>query len=270
MNLYIMTDLEGVAGIINGRDYLYPDSRYHQTARRLLTDEVNAAIAGFADGGFDNILVADGHGAGAIDITHLDPRARLSRGWPAGAYPFALTRDYDAVAYVGQHAKAGTPYSHLTHTGSFIVRDQLLNDRSIGEFGEGAFCAGELDVPIIFGSGEQAFCNEVNALTPWAITCSVLEGIIPGSGDDLDYDAYARFHEGAIHLQPQRACELIRETAKQAADRFAQDRAAFRPLKLDAPYRLVRHLRPTTDAPARTDEREHPDSIIDLFRNQKG
>ena len=52
--LFIMTDLEGVAGVISGKDYLYPTGRYYETARRLLTEEVNAAIAGFAAAGFDD------------------------------------------------------------------------------------------------------------------------------------------------------------------------------------------------------------------------
>lgn len=43
-----MTDLEGVAGVINGSDWLCPTGRYYEVARRLLTQEVNAAIRAFA------------------------------------------------------------------------------------------------------------------------------------------------------------------------------------------------------------------------------
>src|SRR5687768_6227594 len=121
LNLFVMTDLEGVAGVINGRDYLGPSGRYYETARRLLTLEVNAAIEGFAVTGFEGFLVVDGHGEGAINIELLDSRARLARGIPTGSTaphgPWGLNDSFDAMAVVGQHAKAGTPLSHLTHTG---------------------------------------------------------------------------------------------------------------------------------------------------------
>lgn len=270
MKLFIMSDLEGVAGVINGKDYLTYEGRYHETARSLLTDELNAAIAGFAAGGFSEFLVADGHGAGAVNLSQLDSRARLIRGWGAAPYPFGLDASFDAMAYVGQHAKAGTPYSHLTHTGWWSIRDQLLNDRSIGEYGEGAFCAGELGVPAIFAAGEKALCDEAAALTPWVTTAAVLEGTCAGSGDDLTGEEYENFHVGAIHLHPSRACELIQRQATTAARRFAEDRASFKPLKLQPPYKLVRHRRTYRGREAHTLVYEHASSVIALFNSKKG
>jgi len=268
MKLYIMTDLEGVAGVINARDYIYQESRYYETARRLLTEEVNAAIEGFADGGFTDFFVVDGHGAGAINIDLLDPRARLSRGWGPVAYPFGMTCEFDAVAYVGQHAKAGTPFSHLTHTGSFHVLDQTLNDISIGEYGEGAFMAGELGVPVIFASGEKAFCDEAQSLTPWVQTVAVLEGVVADTGDELEAEAYERFHEAAVHLQPKRACEMIREGAARAARRFVDDRSSFKTLTIDPPYTLHRVNRPSDGKEGQHSKFEHPSSIIELFQSR--
>lgn len=270
MKLFLMTDLEGVAGVMNGTDWLYPAGRYYENARRLLTLEVNAAIESFVAGGFDDILVCDGHGAGAINLELLDPRARLIRGWPKDVYPFGLDRSFDAQAHVGQHAKAGTPFSHLTHTGWWSVRDQKINGVSVGEYGEGALCGGELGVPLIFASGEKAFCAEVAALTPWVHTVTVLEGTIGGTGDELSGEEYEHFHEGAIHLQPTRACELIRAKAKEAAEAFRTDRARFKPLKLDPPYRLERVLRPYQGKPGRTIHVEHPTSVIALLNNKHG
>ncbi len=274
MKLFLMTDLEGVAGVINGRDYLTPEGRYHETARRLLTDEVNAAIDGFASEGFTDFLVADGHGAGAIDIERLDPRARLQRGWGPRPYPFGLSAAFDAMAYVGQHAKAGTPYSHLTHTGWWSIENQTINGLSIGEYGEGALCAGELGVPVIFAAGEKALCEEAQALTPWAVTVAVLEGVCPGSGDGLTGEEYELFHVGAIHLQPQKACELIRQQSAQAGRLFTRNRprnnSQFKPLKLAPPYSLVRHRRAYRGQPAKSLTTEHASSLIDLFNERRG
>ena len=51
MNIYIMTDLEGVAGVLDYDNWCTPESRYYETAKELLTLEVNAAIEGFFEGG---------------------------------------------------------------------------------------------------------------------------------------------------------------------------------------------------------------------------
>ena len=126
MRIALMTDLEGVAGVRNFDDWCNPDSRYYETGRRFLTEEVNAAIRGFFDAGADEIVVVDGHGAGAINIELLDERAELSRGW--GVYhQFGLNDNFDALAFVGQHAKAGTVKSHLTHTGMPNTYDLQIN-----------------------------------------------------------------------------------------------------------------------------------------------
>jgi len=264
--LYIMTDLEGVAGVINGADWLYPAGRYYETAKKFLTEEVNAAIRGFLDAGFEDIVVADGHGAGAINIELLDSRARLMRGWPVDKpYPFGMDSSYDALAYVGQHAKAGTEFSHITHTGWFNCLDMSINGVSIGEYGQGALCAGELGIPVIFAAGEKAFAQEVNALTPHVITAAVKEGTIGGTGDDLTAEQYKVFHEGAIHLSPIKARGLIYRQAKTAAELFLKNPISFAPLKLSPPYTLVHKFRPYKGESAKTLTRIHETSVIDLF-----
>jgi D-amino peptidase len=270
MKLMIMTDMEGVAGVISGKDYLYPTGRYYETARRLLTEETNAAIDGFWAGGFRDILVCDGHGAGGINPDLLDERVRLQRGWGPATYPFGLDSSFDALAYVGQHAKAGTRFSHLTHTGWWSVVDQTVNGLSIGEYGEGALCAGELGVSLIFAAGEEALTREAAALTPWVVTVSVLQGVHPEAGDELSMDEYEVFHEAAIHLHPRRACQLIRQGAQQAAQRFSADRAAFPPLRcLQPPYHLHRVIRRRKDMPGKTIDVQR-DRLIDLFNNKNG
>ena len=159
MRIYIMTDLEGVSGVMNYRDWCAADGRYYEVAKELLTNEVNAAVSGFFEGGAMEIVVADGHGAGAIDIRLLDPHVELSRGWPDG-YPYGLNESYDFIAWVGQHAKSGSEYAHLPHTGGFDIADFRVNGRSLGEFGLLALCAGSLGVRSIFGSGDMAFAKE--------------------------------------------------------------------------------------------------------------
>ena len=68
----MMTDMEGVSGVRRMQDWCTPESRYYQNGCRLLTQEVNAAVDGFFSAGATYVQVADGHGAGGIDIGLLD------------------------------------------------------------------------------------------------------------------------------------------------------------------------------------------------------
>jgi D-amino peptidase len=264
MRIYVQTDLEGVAGVINVDDYLAPSGRYYDKARCLLTEEVNAAVRGLGRGGFDDIVVADGHGRGGIDIELLDSRARLMRGWPTG-WPLLLDRSYDALAFVGQHAKAGTPYAHIPHTQWWNYLDLSVNGVSVGEYGQLVLCANELDIPVIFAAGDAAFCREVKELTPWVETVAGKEGTAPGSGDELDAEAYSHSHETAIHRHPVLVRQAIEEAAFKAAQRFAGDPQTFGRLSVAPPCRLVARFRKHGDSAPHVVEREHPSSISQLL-----
>ncbi|MGH2354558.1 MAG: M55 family metallopeptidase, partial [Chloroflexota bacterium] len=62
MKIYIMTDMEGVAGVVSSVDYGAPDSRHYEVGRELTTLETNAAIEGALAAGAREFLVVDGHG----------------------------------------------------------------------------------------------------------------------------------------------------------------------------------------------------------------
>jgi len=176
MRIYLVTDLEGVCGVMNFAGWCMPESRYYEMAKQLLTAEVNAAIEGFLAGGATEVAVLDGHGYGGIRGELLHPAAELMRVWP-GQWPFLLDeRAYDGVAWVGQHAKAGTPFAHLAHTGNFDCRDDAINTTSVGEFGRIALCAGELGIRVLFASGDRAFTEEAQALAPGVETVAVKRG----------------------------------------------------------------------------------------------
>ena len=239
MKVYMMTDIEGVAGIINGADWVHPHSKYYEKGKEFLTKEVNAAIDGLFAAGATEVVVQDGHGSGAINIDLLDPRAKLQRGWDTslgGAYPFGLNESFDVQVYVGQHPKAGTPYGHLCHTGNMNVIDKSVNGLSIGEFGEGVLLASVYGVKTIFASGCLAFTKEAQSLVEGIVTVAVKEGVTPGSGDECDEQTYRNRNTGAIHLQPQKARELIREGAYNALMKYKENPESFKSVKLDPPY----------------------------------
>jgi len=265
MKIMLMTDLEGVAGVLNAVDWIHPESCYYDQAKRLLTAEVNAVIAGFTAAGADEIVVVDGHGPGAINPELLDQRALLSRGAPRPTWPFGLDKSFDAYSIVGQHAKSRTPFSHLTHTGSFACLSMAINGYEIGEYGEMTLCARELTVPTIFAAGEEAFTREAEELTPGVVTVAVKKGVIDDVFDEYDAYSYERAKASAIHLAPSRARERLREGAFKAMQKFQSEPSSFRYKDFTPPYNLVIKMRAAEGRPPRTIIKTHPTSFIDLM-----
>lgn len=253
MKVYLMTDIEGVAGVMNSTEWIYPHSPYYEKGKELLTMEVNAAIDGFFAAGADEVVVHDGHGEGAIDIILLDPRAKLQRGWrgihPRTSYPHHLDENYDVMAWVGQHPKSGTEYGHLTHTGSFQALDKILNGISAGEFATEMFCGQLYGVVPIFASGCLALTKEAQSFVPGIETVAVKEGVMNGTGDECTAEQYEKRNWGAIHLHPVKARELIRAGAEKALRRYMEDPDSFKPMKISPPYTYRVIFRPDKDHP---------------------
>ena len=257
MRIMMCTDLEGVAGVSNFRDFCSPGDIYYEQAKRLLTEEVNAAVDGFFAGGADEITVVDGHGPGAINIELLDERAEYERGNRKPYCPWGLDEGYDATATIGQHAKSGTPYSHITHTGSFACYDLTINGFSIGEYGTFVLCGMELGIPSIFASGEEAFCREAEILTPGVVTAAVKRGLLP---DDhrrgLTAKEYSMMKLSAHHMNPKAACKLIRERAEQAVRAYFENPAQFTFREFKPPYTVIREFRASPEDGLKTITRQ--------------
>lgn len=237
MKTIIMTDLEGVAGVVSFEDQTGPTGHYYEAAKKLLTAEVNAAIEGLLEEGVEEILVLDGHGAGAISFEDLHPSAKLFHGRPWAPWPRLIEafKGYDACLMVGQHAMAGVPTSNLSHTqNSRTIEYYQLNGRKIGEIGQFALFCGALGLPMIFLSGEQDACDEAQALIPGIVTAAVKQGLSRGS---------------AISLSAPVAQRLIRTGAQHA---MKQHRVApLPPLVWPGPYTLEIRYHFTSDADAR-------------------
>lgn len=264
MRIFIMTDLEGVAGVRDFQEWTGPGKLYYPLARRLLTQEINAAIRGFFAGGATSILVADGHGPSAVDIEELDPRVELQRGWGRG-WPLGLEEGgFAAIAWVGQHAKSRTPFSNMTHTQNCGYLELSVNGVAVGEFGQLAMCASQLGVRTIFGSGELAFTQEAAALVPGVETVAVKRGLKPGRGDECSKTEYAERNRAAIHQHPVKARELIAAGAERAVRRALQDRS-FGIIPLQAPFRRTLVLRQDGDLPRRYAIEEHASDIAALM-----
>lgn len=243
MRVLIITDLEGVAGVVDKDNWTQLHSKYYEKATRLLTNETNAAIQGFLDGGADEVYVNDGHGPGAIDIELLHEKAKYMR--LIQTHQLCAKIKIDAIAWVGQHAKAGSEGAHMAHSGNFTVIDYRLNDISLGEFGRSAVGAGNYGVPPIFGSGDLAFTKEALGWCPNMITVSVKECFLTGSGDDMTYEEYYKKNIAAIHLSPKESCKRIYNGALDAMLKFTAKPTDFNFIDIKPPYVQFQRIRPT-------------------------
>jgi len=238
MKYYIMTDIEGVSGVLDAPNWIYKTSKYNDKGIALMTRELNAVINGIFKADPDaDIMAVDGHGSGAIDTELLDERVTYMtmRGMKR---PFGLTPDYDAVLWVGQHARASTKFAHLAHTGSFDVITKFINDVESSEFADVAFCAREMGVPVIFGGGDEAFGKEMHELVPAAVTVAVKRGLREDDGRGCSTEAYENYNIASVHLHPNKARALLETGAYEAAKKLlTEGKEAFKMVKYPtAPY----------------------------------
>jgi D-amino peptidase len=167
--VYISVDMEGISGV-NGDDQTSAGQPEYARARKLMAEDANAAIRGAFEGGATDVLVNDSHGGQRNLLPEdLDPRARLiSHSFKRHGMMEGLDDSFDAVIFVGYHAKADAPRGLFAHTGSGVVRDLQVNGRSVGEGGMNAALAAYYGVPVVAVSGDDVAVAEVKESAPGA------------------------------------------------------------------------------------------------------
>jgi D-amino peptidase len=208
VRVHIISDIEGVAGIVKWSQAGGDQPLYHE-ARKLYTEEINAAVRGAKAAGATEIVVMDCHGAGG-DYTfnsllpaELDPDCEfvVQNEWTE--YTAFLEEGCDAALLVGMHAMAGTPDGVLSHTVSGQAWQNLrFNGTLVGETGINAALCGNWGCPVLLVTGDRAVCREGRELLGEGLTTvEVKEGL-------------GRF--SARNIPALRARELIEEGAKRA------------------------------------------------------
>ncbi len=222
MKVFISVDMEGITGVVNWED-VNRNGKDYDRFRTIMTQEANAAIEGALDAGATDIIVRDSHGSGRNILPDLlNKNSRLIRDWSGCFLSMmeGIDGTFDAVLFIGYHAKAGTPDAILEHTmSSSNITDVSINDISLPEAGINGLIAGYYDVPVVFISGDKAICEQTRALFGNVITVAVKEGI--GSA--------------ALNLHPEVSREKIREGVKNALKNISK----YKPFKLNPPYTLV-------------------------------
>lgn len=219
LKVFISVDMEGVSGLINWDETSQGGPDY-PLFRRLMTEEANAAISGALDAGATEIVVRDAHDSARNILPDLlRPEAKLIREWNSALSMMeGIDRSYDAVVFVGNHARAGTPNAVLKHTMSLSLYDLILNGVRLPEAAWNAAIAGYFDVPVIFLSGDKAICQQIQEIIGPIETAAVKEGLGPA----------------AVMIHPAKAQEMIRKGVAAGL----RNLKAAKPYKPAAPYKL--------------------------------
>ena len=246
MKVFIVSDMEGVAGIVKWAqvDGSAADTAYHE-GRHLYTQEINAAVRGAKAAGAKEIVVMDCHGAGKHwDFNSLIPEELepdcdfvVQQHWTE--YTEFLEQGCDAALFVAMHARAGTPEGVMSHTVSGQAwREVQFNGVAVGETGINAALCGTWGCPVLLVTGDDAVCAEAKQLLGEGLTTvSVKRGL-------------GRF--SARQVAPARARELIEDGAKRAL----KDLSAVKPWDPGRPCEI--RIDFTT-----------PDRLVE-FRNRRG
>jgi D-amino peptidase len=206
MRILVSVDIEGVAGVVAPEETRAGNPE-HERARRLMTAEANAAVAGALAGGASAVLVADAHGDFRNLLPdELHPAARAVRGKPR---PLGMMAGVDAgcaaVLLVGWHAKARSRGT-LAHTiNSFAFARIAVDGTDVGEAALYGGLVGERGVPVALFTGDDAFVAETRPWFPDAAAVVVKEAL---------------GQRAAASLAPTAACEAIAAGARDAMRRL--------------------------------------------------
>src|SRR3954471_23363500 len=212
MKIYISADIEGIAGITDWDEAKKAHPTY-QEFRERMTDEVVAACEGAIDAGAKEILIKDAHGSGRnIIAARLPDCAKLIRGW--SGHPFCMVQEldesFDALLFVGYHAKAGSDDNPLAHTLRLRVAHLMINGEIASEFHMHALAAATVRVPSAFLSGDAGICTDAQKIVPGIVTVPVSRGIGPSTLSIAPSLAVKEIREGVTRaLQGNRtACRI--------------------------------------------------------------
>jgi D-amino peptidase len=202
MKIFLSSDMEGTAGVVDWEQCV-GDGPQAAAGRKLLLDEVNAAIEGAMAGGATEVVVNDSHST----MRNLPPDALAGEAsYISGSHkPLymmqGLDDSFDAVLFVSYHGSVGAP-AGLSHTYSpRVVVEARLDGVVTGEAGINALVAAHYRVPVVLVTGDRYACEETAALIPGVHAAVVKESVS---------------RTAAHSLHPSRARALIRDTAQKA------------------------------------------------------
>ncbi len=204
VKVLLLYDMEGVTGATSVAHILFGTHKEYQEARKSLTADVNAAIAGLKAGGATEIVVVDGHGSGngtgpdLIVEELLAPAKMISRDRPFDVYMDSYDQSFDAVAAVAMHAGAGNAVGFLSHTYTIEDVRYKVNGVPFNETMILAMGAARFGIPLVMVSGDDELEREIGRFLPWVKCASVKHAVDRSKAEPLDREeANRRIEEAA-------------------------------------------------------------------------
>jgi D-amino peptidase len=199
VRIYIMTDLEGASGV-----YQFAQTRetgpLNDKAKEYLMGDIAAVVRGLRAGGATDIVVIDGHGAGAFVPHLMEPGAKYITGKPRSGPLTGLDGSFAGLVQLAAHAMNGTPDGVLCHTQSSKTENRYwYNGVESGELAQVAAIAGGYGVPTIMATGDEAACREAKKFFgPECVTVAVKRGLSREAAELYPFDETRQaLHEGA-------------------------------------------------------------------------
>jgi D-amino peptidase len=208
MKILISVDMEGTTGVTCPDD-VRPNTPGWSHFRNLMTDEANAAIEGFLEGGATEFLVNDSHSSMRnLQIDRLHPKGKLLSGkHKRYSMMEGIDSDVNAVAFIGYHTGAGKQgilshtYLGTTYTGVW------LNEIECSEGYMNSLLAAHFGVPVILVTGDDLTVADTKTYAPEVIGVAVKTCV----------DRYS-----AICLPPEVTMNAIRGAAKEAISKITK------------------------------------------------
>jgi D-amino peptidase len=177
--IFICVDMEGISGVSSAEQTGGTGADYNR-ARKMMADDTNAAIRGAVEGGATEIVVIDSHGSGHnLQRDDIEAPARLISEHRFRRYGMmeGLDATFDAVLFIGHHAKAGSPVGVFAHTQNGNIRDVQINGRSVGEGGINTLYAAWYGVPVVMVTGDQIAVAQIQEVATGALGVTVKRAI---------------------------------------------------------------------------------------------
>ena len=165
MNVFILTDLEGISGVVD-IEYMDRTGEKYKKACSYLAESINLAVDTCIKCGAENVYYLDGHGGGGnANPDDIDKRAVKCdlATWQQ------LMRDgkIDCQIELGSHARAGTINGFLDHT---VTSRQWfchkVNGMEMSELSLHALVCSTFGVPIVACLGDETACEQAKEYIP--------------------------------------------------------------------------------------------------------
>lgn len=173
MNIFLLTDVEGIAGVdsIAQMDRQSPE---YENTRILLCNSINKAVSACFEAKANKVYYFDGHGGGGnVFEEYIDTRAQKCSSLQEWC-DLLKSGSIDCQIELGAHARAGTENGFLDHTlSSKNIFSIKINGIEMSEQSIHAALCGKFGVPVVAIIGDEAVCRQVKEYIPNCFTCAV-------------------------------------------------------------------------------------------------